>query len=73
MVDALAAGYHTDRVVDLLRVVARATDSIADAVLSTLMDRPARADAAALAAAAGDCLRTESVGSQFIRSAGVSV
>ena len=43
-VDALATGYETDRVLDLLGVIGRAADTIADAVLALLADPPARAD-----------------------------
>jgi len=42
--DALAAGYDSDRVLALLTVVGRAAGNIADAVLETLIDRRARAD-----------------------------
>jgi DNA-binding transcriptional MerR regulator len=42
-IDALAAGYDPHRVLDLLGVVGRAADTIADAVLATLTDPPSEA------------------------------
>jgi DNA-binding transcriptional MerR regulator len=42
-IDALGAGYDPDRVLDLLDVVGRAADTIADAVLATLTDAPSEA------------------------------
>jgi DNA-binding transcriptional MerR regulator len=41
--DALASGYHPDRVLDLLRVIGRATDTIADAAVAVMAERPASA------------------------------
>jgi DNA-binding transcriptional MerR regulator len=42
-VDALAAGYEPDRLLDLLTVVGRAADTIADAVVLAMAERPADA------------------------------
>lgn len=42
--DTLAAGYDEDRVLDLLGVIGRAADTIADAVHATLSDPPSEPD-----------------------------
>ena len=43
-VDTLATGYDTDRVLDLLGVIGRAADTIADSVHAMLTDPPAGRD-----------------------------
>lgn len=51
-VDALAAGYEADRVLDLLTTIRDATAAIAAAAVALLTDRPADADPDQLAALA---------------------
>ncbi len=51
-VDALAAGYEPDRVLDLLTTIRNATAAIAAAAVALLTDRPADADPDQLAAIA---------------------
>jgi DNA-binding transcriptional MerR regulator len=51
-VDLLAAGIESDRVLELLVVVGRATGSIADAVVATLAERPDDVDTDRLVALA---------------------
>mgnify|MGYP002336160630 CR=1 FL=1 len=51
-VDALAAGYQPDRVLDLLTTIRNATAAIATATVALLTDRPADADPDQLAALA---------------------
>jgi hypothetical protein len=48
--DALASGYDPDRVLDLLGVLGRAADTIADAAEAVLAERPAGVDAERLLA-----------------------
>jgi hypothetical protein len=48
--DALASGYEPDRIVELLRVVGQAADSIAAAAAAAIGGRPAGVDTSRLVA-----------------------
>jgi DNA-binding transcriptional MerR regulator len=50
--DLLATGYGADRTLDLLRVIAAATDTIAEATIALFTDRPANVDTDRLVALA---------------------
>lgn len=50
--DALAAGHDPDRVIDLLGVISQAADTIAEATVAVLAERPAGADTDSLVALA---------------------
>lgn len=43
--DALASGYEADRIVELLGVIGRATETVADAAAAVIAERPADVDA----------------------------
>jgi DNA-binding transcriptional MerR regulator len=42
--DALASGYHADRILDLIGVIGRAVDTVADATAAAIAERPAGVD-----------------------------
>jgi DNA-binding transcriptional MerR regulator len=42
--DALAAGYHADRILDLLGAIGRAADTVADATAAVIVEQPAGVD-----------------------------
>ncbi len=71
-VDALAAGYDTDRVLALLTTIGRAADTIADAVVATLTDPPDTSDRDELVALAtrGRGLLAHGVGRLTIHTLG---
>jgi hypothetical protein len=48
--DALASGYDPDRILDLLGVISRAADAIADAASGAIAERPAGVDTTGLVA-----------------------